>query len=306
MTSELTVIVVGFNHAKYFAECLESIRTQSLSADAVLVMDDASRDDSRSIVAEYSKAHPNFLRFFPSESNKGLTKTLNDALSHVNTKYVTYIAADDCMLPGRIEAQVELMRVSSAQLTYCDAVVIDAESNRVHDTSRLEFPWPDEPERSVHVLASLFAANWIPAASIMMQTEELRRLGGYNDRIFFEDFELLTRAAAAGWHFAYDERALVAVRRLDTSLGAVGFAGKSPRFILAMEAALRNFPIEPSELSRRVLAKRWELAKRTISTELPRRTRIEMTVSARGGAGSHRAFLYHLVRAIVAPRGRGG
>lgn len=304
MKSDLTVIVVGFNHARYIVECLDSIRTQSLAADAVLVMDDASKDDSRSVVAEYATMHPGFLQFFASETNKGLTKTLNEALGRVESKYVTYIAADDRMLPERIKIQIELMQRTSAQLTYSDAMVIDANSAPVHETSRVEFPWPDEPARSDQVLASLFAANWIPAASIMMQTEALRLLGGYNDRIFFEDFELLTRAAAVGWVFAYDERALVAVRRLETSLGAVGFAEKSPRFILAMEAALRNYPIDASELSRQVLAKRWELAKRAIGTELPRRTRIEMIVSARGGAGSSGAFLFHLARATLAPRVR--
>ncbi len=298
MTSDTTVIVIGYNHARFFTECLDSIRSQSLSPDVVLVADDASTDDSRDVVEAYAQRHPGFLEFHPNPRNRGLTPTLNAMLERVRTKYVTYIAADDFMLPERLERQVELMEMTGAELSYSDAVVIDEMSKVLFETSRVEFPWPEGFDRAERLLECLFEANWIPAASIMMRTEALRTLGGYDDEIFFADYELLTRAASHGWAFVALADPFVAVRRLETSLGALGFSGDSPRYILALERALRNFPQDGKALARRVAVKRWELAKRAARTSLPIRIKLSILASARKGAASPLTYLYHLVRAL--------
>lgn len=303
--SDLTVIVVGYNHAPYVIECIESIRKQSVAPDAVIVVDDASTDASREVIEAYARKHENLFEFYPNSRNLGLTPTLNAALTKVTTTYVTYIAADDVMLQGRIEEQISVMRSTHAELSYSDATVIDAGSGQLFESSRVEFPWPEEPSRSHSVLEQLFEANWIPAASIVMRTDSLRQLGGYDASIFFEDFELLTRAAAAGWRFAYLDRPLVAVRRLDTSLGAIGFAGQSPRFIVAMDAALRNYPQDGTHLAKKVMAKRWELAKRASRTAMPFGNKLSMMLAARSGARSSATFVYHLARLMLIPTGVG-
>ncbi|WP_181905684.1 glycosyltransferase family 2 protein [Microbacterium bovistercoris] len=298
-SSDTTVIVVGYNHARFFVECLDSIREQSLAPQAVLVADDASTDDTRTVVQTYGERFDGFLEFYPNAHNRGLTPTLNAMLEHVRTEFVTYIAADDLMLPGRLERQIELMRRTGAELSYTDAVVIDDESNVLFETSRIEYPWPPDFNRPESLLERLFEANWIPAASIMMRTDALRSLGGYDERIFFEDYELLTRAAAGGWSFEALEEPAVAVRRLGTSLGAVGFVSTSPRFILAHDAALRNFPITEDGLGRRVASARWELAKRAANTDMSTSQKLELMHSARRGAGSVPAYLYHLARTAI-------
>lgn len=299
MNSRITVIVIGYNHADFIVECLESIRGQSRQADAVLVFDDASPDTTDRVVRTYLAAHPGFAEYQRNVENQGLNRTLNQALALVATELVTYISADDFMLPDRLAKQAALMDSTGAYLSYSDAVVVDSDSMVVHETSRIEFPWPDEPRRSQAVLECLFEGNWIPAASIMMRTEALRDIGGYHDRIFFEDFELLTRAAARGWTFVHVDEPLVAVRRLETSLGARSFDGNSSRFLVALDVALRNYPRDGGELAGRVTTARWEIAKRASRTDLPIRESLALLWRARAGASSPLAVLKHVAAAIV-------
>ncbi|GAB3053617.1 hypothetical protein GCM10027053_12670 [Intrasporangium mesophilum] len=288
----VTVIVVGYNHARYVRECLDSIRAQTVPPDRVLVADDASHDDSVEVISGYLSEHPGFAAFYPAVENIGLTKTLNAMLAMVETEFVTYIAADDLMRPDRIAKHLAAM--CGADLAYSDAEVIDHEGRRTYASSKVEFPWPDEPARSERILECLLDANWIPAASIFLRTAVLVAAGKYADHLFYEDFELLARLASLGCRFTYVDEPLVTVRRLETSLGAVGFDGVSPRFLVAMDAALRHYHRAPGQVARRALETRWALAKRASGTDLSLASRLAMLWAARGGARSRAAFLAHL------------
>ncbi len=298
----VTVIVVGYNHAAYIRECLDSIRAQTVPPHRVLVADDASPDDSVEVISSYLSEHPGFAEFFPADENRGLTKTLNTMLAMVDTEFVTYIAADDLMRPDRIEKQRAVMR--GADISYSDAVVIDGDGRTIHASSKADFPWPDEPSRSERVFECLLYTNWIPAASIFLRTNTLVAAGSYAEDLFFEDFELLVRLASLGCRFAYVDEPLVAVRRLGSSLGAVGFDGASPRHLEAMDAALRHYSRAPGPHARHAMSTRWALAKRASGTDLSLSAKLRMLWAARKGARSPAAAIAHLGRTVVGA-GRG-
>ncbi|QHC60056.1 glycosyltransferase [Rathayibacter sp. VKM Ac-2760] len=292
----VTVIVVGYAHAAYLPECLDSIRTQTRPADRVLIADDASPDDSREVVAAYLGEHPGFAEFHPNPVNVGLTRTLNRMLALVGTEYVAYLSADDLMLPSRLERHLALLEETGADLAYSDAVVIDGDSRLLHASSSVEFPWPDEPARSETVAECILESNWIPAASLLLRTGTLRAAGGYAESLFFEDFELLVRLACRGSRFSYVEEPLVAVRRLSSSLAAQGFDREHSRYLVAMDAALRHYEDAAPDAAERALSVRWELAKRAGRSDLPWRTRLRMLTAARRGAQRRGAFAFHLLR----------
>lgn len=296
-----TVLVVAYNHAPYIIETLESIRQQTVPPVRVLIADDASPgDDTAEVIQRWLADAPSSFEFHPNAINMGLNPTLNRLLSKVDTEFVTYIAGDDTMREDRIAVQEELMRTApdDVVLAYSDAVVIDENSSMLHPSSRVEFPWPDEPRRSEDTLACLVGSNWIPAASFFMRTGALRREGGYAEDLFYEDFELLTRLAAR-YRFTYTEEPLVAVRRLATSLGAVGFAHDSPRFVRSMFAALRNAEHGTSEEARDLArSHRWELTKRAARIGMPLREVLAMFQDSWRGAATPAHAAAHLARMV--------
>lgn len=50
----VSVIVPNFNHAAYLRQRLDSIVNQTLNDIEIIILDDASTDDSRNVIAEYS------------------------------------------------------------------------------------------------------------------------------------------------------------------------------------------------------------------------------------------------------------
>ncbi|MCV7499375.1 glycosyltransferase family 2 protein [Micrococcus luteus] len=296
-----TVLVVAYNHAPYVIETLESIRQQTVPPVRVLIADDASPgDDTAQVIRRWLADAPSSFEFHPNAINIGLNPTLNRLLSQVDTEFVTYIAGDDTMREDRIAIHEDLLRAApdDVVLAYSDAVVIDENSSVLHPSSRVEFPWPDEPRRSEDTLACLIGSNWIPAASFFMRTAVLREEGGYAEDLFYEDFELLTRLAAR-YGFTYTEEPLVAVRRLATSLGAVGFAHDSPRFVRSMFAALRNAEHGTSAAARGLArSHRWELTKRAARIGMPLREVLAMFQDSWRGAATPAHAAVHLARML--------
>lgn len=299
--ADVTVIVVAYNHQDFVVECLDSIRTQTTRPARVLIADDASPDATAAVIRAYLVEHPHAGELHASTVNKGLNRTLNAMLALVSTEFVTYIAADDYMLPPRIERHTELLRNAPAHavLAYSDAIVVDEHGAIRDGSSRTEFPWPEEPRRSHATQAELVERNWIPAASFFLRTAELKRAGGYLEGIFFEDYELLLRLSR-DHTFVYTQEPLVAVRRLSTSLGATGFVTDSPRFIRASYAALSNAVGRGGEAEQLALPKVWELARRATAAGLPRSERIRMAWESRGGAPTPGSLAKGLVQAVTA------
>ena len=293
--------MVAYNHAPYVIETLESIRQQTVPAVRVLIADDASPgDNTAEVIRHWLADAPSSFEFHPNAINMGLNPTLNRLLAKVDTEFVTYIAGDDTMREDRIAIHEDLLRAApdDVVLAYSDAVVLDENSSVFHPSSRVEFPWPDEPRRSEDTLACLIESNWIPAASFFMCTAVLREKGGYAEDLFYEDFELLTRLAAR-YRFTYTEEPLVAVRRLATSLGTVGFAHDSLRFVRSMFAALRNAEHGTSEEARKLArSHRWELTKRAAHIGMPLREVLAMFQDSWRGAATPAHAAAHLARMV--------
>ncbi len=90
---KVSVIIPLFNAESVIVECLESVFSQSLDNIEVIVINDASTDDSVEVVNSYMKDHD--LIFLKNEVNKGLPYTRNKGLTEAQGEYVFFLDSDD-------------------------------------------------------------------------------------------------------------------------------------------------------------------------------------------------------------------
>ncbi len=96
---DLTVFVSCYNEAEYIAETLDAVCGAAAEvglAYEIIVVDDASRDNSASLVADYIEAHPDrriILR--TNRTNKGLAQNYVDAAFLGRGKYLRLICGDN-------------------------------------------------------------------------------------------------------------------------------------------------------------------------------------------------------------------
>lgn len=104
----LSVLMPNYNHSKYIGEALKAILSQSYRPDEIIIIDDASTDNSVEIIHEYVEQNP-IVSLIVNEKNIGVVHNLNKLLELAKGDYVYFAAADDKILPGFFERSMNLL-----------------------------------------------------------------------------------------------------------------------------------------------------------------------------------------------------
>jgi glycosyltransferase involved in cell wall biosynthesis len=120
----LSVVVTNYNHAHYLPGALKAILSQRRKPDDVIVIDDASTDDSRAIIAKFAKDNP-AIRAIYNEKNQGVIPNINYGLHLASGTYVFCGAADDYILPGFFEKLMAMAELHpGVGVVTCDPAIL--------------------------------------------------------------------------------------------------------------------------------------------------------------------------------------
>ena len=106
MTPCISIIMPVFNTAPYLKEAVDSILNQSFRDYEFIILDDASSDDSATILDTYSD--PRIVRF-TSKQNIGLANILNIGINMARGEYIARMDSDDISLPTRLQIEVDYL-----------------------------------------------------------------------------------------------------------------------------------------------------------------------------------------------------
>lgn len=90
---QISVVIANYNYGGYLGRCLRSVLSQSIDAKSyeVIVVDDASTDDSMAILESYGTE----IRLIKNERNMGLGYTANIGIRSARSRYVVRVDSDD-------------------------------------------------------------------------------------------------------------------------------------------------------------------------------------------------------------------
>ncbi len=112
-TASLEVIMTVYNTASYVEEAVRSALDQSRPPDRLTIVDDASSDDSPSILRNLAQRHP-AVQVFRSPVNRGTYWCKNWALSQSAADYVAFHDSDDVSHPDRLAVQLGYLSTAPA------------------------------------------------------------------------------------------------------------------------------------------------------------------------------------------------
>ncbi len=105
--SRVDVIVPCYRYAHYLRGCVESVLTQSVTDVRILIIDDASPDNTAE-VAEELVARDSRVQFRKHEVNRGHIATYNEGLDWVEGDFTVLLSADDLLAPGSLSRALHL------------------------------------------------------------------------------------------------------------------------------------------------------------------------------------------------------
>lgn len=113
---QLTVIVPLYNTEKYIGQCLQSIVMQGDPVEKIIIVDDGSTDSGADICKKYAENDSRVQIIY--QENKGLSAARYTGLKACETKYVTFVDADDFIKENAYESAIELMEQDIDMIFY--------------------------------------------------------------------------------------------------------------------------------------------------------------------------------------------
>jgi len=189
---KISIVVTTYNLAHYLSDCLQSILEQSIADWDVVVVDDCSQDNPKSIIDGINDPRIQYIR---TRENVGLSTARNVGWRRTTGKYVLFLDADDMIDVAALELLSDALdKDTGIHIAYggLDIVSEDGSGRRKNDWPSGSFDWR----------AQISHLNQLPYCS-MMRREVLERSGGYRERDWrAEDASLWTRVTSFGFRAA--------------------------------------------------------------------------------------------------------
>jgi len=195
-------------------DSIQSVIDQTYENIELIIIDDGSKDGSVEKIQEMIFAcEKRFKRFeFRYRPNKGLSRTLNEALAWCEGQYYSPFASDDIMLSSKIEIQTNFLihnSDSSIVGVFGGYYLID-ESNRVIRTII--------KKEKKYQFDEIFSHNFdLPAPTALLILENIRSIGGYKENLKIEDWYMWLRLTENNKNLVYLNTVLVKYRSHDVN-----------------------------------------------------------------------------------------
>src|ERR1700692_1707112 len=129
--SSVDVVVPCYGYGHFLRECVASVLSHSVEKIRVLIIDDASVDDTPDVgrELEISDDRVTFLRH---PTNKGHIYTYNEGIEWAAASYMLILSADDYLLPGALQRATALMdRCPEAGFSFGNLIQLGEDGNTI-------------------------------------------------------------------------------------------------------------------------------------------------------------------------------
>jgi glycosyltransferase involved in cell wall biosynthesis len=185
----VSIVVPVFNGEAHLRESLESILAQTYPRSEVIVMDDASTDDTATLIASFGER----LRSYRQRQNRGIYGNINDGIGQARGEYIAVYHADDVYDPSIVAEEVRfLQRYPETGAVFCEDIFVDAQGD---EYARLSLPPEVRGSRPLDypvILNALltYKNRFLRSPTSMVPAAVYRRVGLYRDQEFRNNADL--------------------------------------------------------------------------------------------------------------------
>jgi GT2 family glycosyltransferase len=209
----ISVVIVNYNGAAHLEHSLDAVFAQSVKADEVLLVDNASTDGSE---LEACERHPS-VRLIRLEKNDGPCPARNAGLAAARNAWVLLLDNDAVLLPDTLAQLANAAAVEPSAALLQPRSVFASEPTRVHyDGGSLHYAGVFSLRNFYAPLAEAegegaVAVDGAVSVALLVRRELVLELGGFDPAYFilFEDLDLSLRLGIAGYTILSVEHALV-------------------------------------------------------------------------------------------------
>ena len=217
----VSVTVVTHNSSRFIGLCLDALFGQDYRPMEVTVVDNASQDESKSILARYSGR----IHLIENGSNTGFAAAQNQAIAASRGQWILTLNPDVLIQPGFVQRLVEAGNLDAGVGAVCGKLLRIEDDFKIPNDPRIDSTgiyftpglrhfdrgW-NEPDDGRYPRAEyVFGATAAAALYRREMIVDIAPDGGFFDPDFFmyrEDADVAWRSQLLGWHCVYTPEAV--------------------------------------------------------------------------------------------------
>ena len=123
----VSIALCTYNGEQFLKKQIDSLLNQTYSNLQIIICDDASQDDTKAILEDYSDSR---IKKIFNHKNIGYIKNFEQAINLCKGDFIALCDQDDIWKPEKIETM--LNSIDDAWLLFCDSELIDEQDNLLH------------------------------------------------------------------------------------------------------------------------------------------------------------------------------
>lgn len=198
----VTIAITSYNYGHHIADAIRSALSQTYRNVEVLVLDNASTDNSLAVIRTFSDDR---LRVIERPQNIGIQRNHNDAIREARGEYIVFLSADDMLAPTLVAEMISFRRLHpQVDIVYASAIIMDPAGIFQYYFDHPSFDGADSYEGR-HEFGSLLTRDscmYLP--TILFPRAIFDELGLLDEELeIVLDYEYGIRMASAGKRFAF-------------------------------------------------------------------------------------------------------
>lgn len=128
----LSIIIPVFQAEDYLQACIDSVLKQAFSDFELILVDDGSTDESRSICDSYAQMDTRVKVIY--QENRGQAAARNKGIDNSSGRYIGFMDNDDIISPDMFEILVSNIETTQADISSCSFIQQNEKGEKQHDT----------------------------------------------------------------------------------------------------------------------------------------------------------------------------
>lgn len=229
-TVGVSVIIPVHNKETYIRKCIESVLGQTYPKIEVLVVDDASADDSVSLAQHYEQRYSN-VRLLVNDRNQGVSRSRNLGAEKAAYKYLCFLDADDFFVSSN--AIEDMLAIARENTCAFGRFVLADKDGAIRETSTPTVKGFEAKGSSIAKIIGEWNQMGFPR-NYLVYKETFLKVGGFDLPFNYnEDVHLVAKLLANGVSFAFLDTIVSAYRLTGEGLSKTnsGLRKQANRFI---------------------------------------------------------------------------
>ena len=249
----LSIIIPVYNEWEYTVNCLKSICENTQADYEVIVVDDASRDETTKVLSKVRNLH-----LIKNDENVGFLESCNRGAKASRGAYILFLNNDAMVTKGWLTPMLETIGredvgAVGSKLIYHDGTLQEAGGVVWNDGSCLNFGRWDDPEKPEYNYTK--EVDYCSGACLLVKKKLFDKIGGFDERFkpgYYEDTDLCFSLSILGYKVIYQPMSVVVHVEGVTSGNDISFGIKKyqeinkPKFVEKWNAVLQKYHYSPS------------------------------------------------------------